>query len=88
MSAIKAGHVCDMSASESKLRLHLRLLRSRFMTPPLDSISATGPESYCSGPRPSAPYLLARLTSESSGSAVVGPPGRCSPTVCNLDCTD
>jgi hypothetical protein len=25
MSAIKAGHVCDMSASESKLRLRLRL---------------------------------------------------------------
>ncbi len=58
--------MCHMSASESKLRLHLRLLRSRFMTPPLGSISATGPESLLRAP--SAPYLLARLASESSGS--------------------
>jgi hypothetical protein len=42
-----------------------------------------GPEPCCSGPCRSAAQLPARRTYESSGLAVAGPPGRCSPTVCN-----
>ncbi len=65
MFAIKAGHVCDMSASESKLRLRLRLRGLASDVLPRHSF-ATGPEPYCLGPRRrrrSALYLLARLTS-------------------------
>jgi hypothetical protein len=47
---------------------------------------AAGPEPCCSGPGRSAVQLPARRTSESSGSAVAGPPGRRSPTVCDSDC--
>ena len=45
-------------------------------------------------PSPAAPgpgcVVQARRTPDASGSApaVVGPPGRCSPVVCNLDCPD
>ena len=77
MSAIKAGHVRDTS-----------VIRVQVPPPPpaaavcasLTSVPrprfATGPGSCCSGPSCPALCPRARRTSESSGSAVVVPPGR------------
>ena len=98
ISAIKAGQLC-----ESAHRLRLPLLRCARAGRPspgpglalVPGHDAPGPAvpHYVRGPdvRPSRPVrrqYSRRRTSESSGSAVAGPPGRCSPAVCNLDCPD
>ena len=77
MSAIKAGHVCDISV--------IRVLAPP--PPPAAAVCATltsfprprfgtGPGSCCSGPSCTALCPRAQRTSESSGSAAVVPPGR------------
>ena len=63
MPAIKAGHGCDTSASESKLRR----LRGSLAIRPQPGFH-TGPEPSCSGPvRRDALNPRAGLTAESSG---------------------
>jgi hypothetical protein len=66
---VDSGHPSPPRASDCAHRLDVR---------PRAGFTA-GPEPCCSGPGRSAVQLPALRTSESSGSAVAGPPGGCSP---------